>query len=152
MSEEPLEAGGRQPQDSERPGGKGAAEGNAPDNIAQDAERIRQALSQEVAAGRVEVAATNTRVTVQFNAAENASAAERIQAAQAVASGIKKLNELTPQLTSEVAVTGATSTLVPRSKRKRRPLRQHDWRSGRWRQQQGKDRTSSEGSRASLCG
>ena len=112
VTEEPLPAGGRQPQDSERPGGKGAAEGNAPDNIAQDAEKIRQALAQEVAAGRVEVAATNTRVTVQFNAAENATAAERIQAAQAVASGMKKLNEVTPLLTSEVAVTGATSTLV----------------------------------------
>ena len=73
-TEEPLPAGGRQPQDSERPGGKGAAEGNAPDNIAQDAEKIHQALAQEVAAGRVEVAATNTRVTVQFNAAENATA------------------------------------------------------------------------------
>ena len=112
VTEEPLTAGGRQPQDSERPGGKGAADGNAPDNIAQDAERIRQALAAEVAAGRVDVAATNTRVTVQFNAAQNATAAERIQAAQAVASGMKKLNELTPQLTSEVAVTGATSTLV----------------------------------------
>ena len=112
VTEEPLPAGGRQPQDSERPGGKGAAEGNAPYNIAQDAEKIRQALAQEVAAGRVEVAATNTRVTVQFNAAESATAAERIQAAQAVASGMKKLNEVTPQLTSEVAVTGATSTLV----------------------------------------
>ena len=112
VTEEPLPAGGRQPQDSERPGGKGAAEGNAPYNIAQDAEKIRQALAQEVVAGRVEVAATNTRVTVQFNAAESATAAERIQAAQAVASGMKKLNEVTPQLTSEVAVTGATSTLV----------------------------------------
>jgi flagellar motor protein MotB len=64
------------------------------------------------AAGRVEVAATNNRVTVQFNAAQNASAAEGIFAAQAVVSGMQKLNEVTRQLSSGVAVTGATSALV----------------------------------------
>jgi chemotaxis protein MotB len=114
-TDEVFAAAGRKPQDTDRPGAQGSegSQGSsAPDSIAQDAERVRQALAAEVAAGRVEVAATNTRVTVQFNAAQNATAAERTLAAQAVVSGMQKLNEVTPQLSSEVAVTGATSALV----------------------------------------
>jgi chemotaxis protein MotB len=65
-----------------------------------------------VAAGQVEVKATSTRVTVQFQTDPTAPAAERMVAAQAVASGLRKLNNVTPQLASEVAVTGATSTLL----------------------------------------
>lgn len=120
-----FEAAGRKPQDTDRPGGQGAsgeaqgqgqsqgAEGpGAPEQIEQDAETIRQALAAEVAAGQVEVKATSTRVTVQFQTDPNAAAAERMVAAQAVASGMRKLSDVTPQLASEVAVTGATSTLL----------------------------------------
>lgn len=120
-----FEAAGRKPQDTDRPGGQGAsgeaqgqgqsqgAEGpGAPEQIEQDAATIRQALAAEVAAGQVEVKATSTRVTVQFQTDPNAAAAERMVAAQAVASGMRKLSDVTPQLASEVAVTGATSTLL----------------------------------------
>ncbi len=123
-TEQVFEAAGRKPQDTDRPGGQGAsgeAQGQgqsqgegagAPEQIEQDAETIRQALAAEVAAGQVEVQATSTRVTVQFQTDPNAPAAERMVAAQAVASGMRKLSDVTPQLASEVAVTGATNTLL----------------------------------------
>ena len=136
-----FEAAGRKPQDTDRPGGQGASgqadgqgqspgqqeqgqgqsqaqgqsqgEGSgAPEQIEQDAAAIRQALATQVAMGQVEVKATSTRVTVQFQNDPNAPAAERMVAAQAVASGMRKLSDITPQLSSEVAVTGATSTLL----------------------------------------
>jgi len=108
-TESPFEAAGRRPTDSPKPGGQG---GSAPDSIEQDAAKIRAALDVEIKAGAVEVKASATRVTVEFNAKNNAPAVERVAAAQAVASGIKKVAALTQELSSEVAVTGATQALV----------------------------------------
>jgi chemotaxis protein MotB len=105
----PFESAGRKPVDSTKPGAQG---GSGPESVEQDAAKVRQALAAEVSAGVVEVKATATRVTVAFNAKENASSVEQMASAQAVASGIKKLSALTPELGSEVAVTGATKTLV----------------------------------------
>ena len=86
--------------------------GSGPDVVEQDANMIRQALAAEVAAGVVDVRASATRVTVAFNPDNNAPDVRKIAAAQAVASGVKILTELTPRLRTEVAVTGATKILV----------------------------------------
>lgn len=108
-TESPFEAAGRRPTDSPKPGGQG---GSAPDSIEQDAAKIRAALDTEIKAGAVDVKASATRVTVEFNAKTNAPAVERVAAAQAIASGVKKVAALTQELSSEVAVTGATQALV----------------------------------------
>lgn len=108
-TESPFEAAGRRPTDSQKPGGQG---GSAPDSIEQDAAKIRAALDAEIKAGAVDVNSSATRVTVAFNAKNNAPAVERVAAAQAIASGMKKVAALTPELSSEVAVTGATEALV----------------------------------------
>ena len=104
-----YEAAGRRPVDSERPGAQG---GSAPDSVEQDAAKLQQALAAEIASGVASVKATSTRVTVEFNAKENAPRAERIAAAQAIAAGVKKVSEVSDQLQSEVAVTGATQALI----------------------------------------
>lgn len=104
-----YEAAGRRPVDSERPGAQG---GSAPDSVEQDAAKLQQVLAAEIASGVVSVKATSTRVTVEFNAKENAPRAERIAAAQAIAAGVKKVSEVSDQLQSEVAVTGATQALI----------------------------------------
>lgn len=104
-----FEAAGRRPTDSSKPGGQG---GTAPDSIEQDAAKIRAALDAEIKAGAVDVKTSATRVTVEFNAKNNAPAAERATTAQAVVSGVKKIATLTKELASEVAVTGATQALV----------------------------------------
>lgn len=108
-TESVFEAGGRRPTDTSKPGGQG---GTTPDSIEQDAAKIRETLAAEINAGAVDVKTSATRVTVAFNAKENAPAAERLSAAQAIASGVKKVSALTQQLESEVAVTGATQALV----------------------------------------
>jgi chemotaxis protein MotB len=89
-----------------------AQDGSGPDSVEQDAATIRQALAAEVAAGVVAVRASATRVIVAFNPDANASNIRQFTAAQAVASGVRKLTELTPRLRTEVAVIGATKTLV----------------------------------------
>ena len=104
-----YEAAGRRPVDSERPGAQG---GSAPDSIEQDAAKLKAALAEEIASGVANVKATSTRVTVEFNAKENAPRAERIATAQAIAAGVKKVSEVSDQLQSEVAVTGATQALI----------------------------------------
>lgn len=86
--------------------------GRGPDAVEEDATLIRQALAAEIAAGVVDVRSSATRVTVAFNPDANAPAVRQIAAAQAVASGVKILTELTPRLRTEVAVTGATKILV----------------------------------------
>jgi chemotaxis protein MotB len=108
-TDELYEAAGRKPVDSEKPGGQGASGLKTVDD---DAEKVRTALAKEIAAGVAEVSSSATRVTVAFNAKENASNAERLAAAQAVAAGVKKLSALTPELGSEVAISGATKTLI----------------------------------------
>ncbi len=108
-TDELYEAAGRKPVDSEKPGGQGASGLKTVDD---DAEKVRTALAKEIAAGVAEVSSSATRVTVAFNAKENASNAERLAAAQAVAVGVKKLSALTPELGSEVAISGATKTLI----------------------------------------
>ena len=95
--------------DPAQPGMQGAS---GPDVVEQDANIIRQALAAEVAAGVVDVRVSATRVTVAFNPDANAPAIRQIAAAQAVASGVKILTELTPRLSTEVAVIGATKILV----------------------------------------
>ena len=104
-----YEAAGRRPVDSERPGAQG---GSAPDSVEQDAAKLQQVLATEIASGVASVKAASTRVTVEFNAKENAPRAERIAAAQAIAAGVKKVSEVSDQLQSEVAVTGATQALI----------------------------------------
>ena len=104
-----FEAAGRRPVDSERPGAQG---GSAPDSIEQDAAKLKAALAEEIASGVANVKATSTRVTVEFNAKENAPRAERLIAAQAIATGVKKVSEVSDELQSEVAVTGATQALI----------------------------------------
>ncbi|MBM4192493.1 MAG: flagellar motor protein MotB [Gammaproteobacteria bacterium] len=104
-----YEAAGRRPVDSQRPGAQG---GSAPDSVEQDAAKLKEALSAEIAAGVAEVKATSTRVTVEFNAKENAPRAARLAAAQAVAAGVKKVSEVVDELQSEVAITGATQALI----------------------------------------
>lgn len=86
--------------------------GRGPDAVEEDATLIRQALAAEIAAGVVDVRSSATRVTVAFNPDANAPEFRQIAAAQAVASGVKVLTELTPRLRTEVAVTGATKILV----------------------------------------
>jgi chemotaxis protein MotB len=104
-----YEAAGRRPVDSERPGAQG---GSAPDSIEQDAAKLKEVLAAEIASGVANVKATSTRVTVEFNAKENAPRAERLIAAQAIATGVKKVSEVSDELQSEVAVTGATQALI----------------------------------------
>jgi chemotaxis protein MotB len=86
--------------------------GRGPDVVEEDATLIRQALAAEIAAGVVDVRSSATRVTVAFNPDANAPTVRQIAAAQAVASGVRILTELTPRLRTEVAVTGATKILV----------------------------------------
>jgi len=104
-----FEAAGRRPVDSERPGAQG---GSAPDSVEQDAAKLKAALAAEISSGVATVKATSTRVTVEFNAKENAPRAERLIAAQAIATGVKKVSEVSDELQSEVAVTGATQALI----------------------------------------
>jgi chemotaxis protein MotB len=104
-----FEAAGRRPVDSERPGAQG---GSAPDSIEQDAAKLKAALAAEIASGVANVKATSTRVTVEFDAKENASRTERLIAAQAIATGVKKVSAVSDELQSEVAVTGATQALI----------------------------------------
>lgn len=108
-TESVFEAGARLPTDSSKPGGQG---GVTPDSIEEDAAKIREALANEISKGAVDVKTSSTRVTVSFNSKENTAASERLLAAQAIASGVKKISSLAQQLQSEVAVTGATQALV----------------------------------------
>lgn len=85
---------------------------DVPPTLLADARRLESGLREWIDRKILDVYPTNTRILIRFDTLGSGDAASKALAANGMLAAMQRINELAPTLSSEITITGATSTLV----------------------------------------